>query len=284
MEIRNISVLGAGVMGHGIAQICAQSGYAVNLWDITDDLSQKGLERIKTFLAEGVSRNKVTQEQVDVALSRINITADLAKATESADLVIEAIVENLNIKKDTFGKIDQICPAYTIFASNTSYISITDMATSTKRRDRFIGMHWFNPPQIMRLIEIVRGVETSDETVSAIVAVSKKIGKTPAVCHDSPGFIVNRILHPWFNEGIKLLEEGVASAEDIDTAIKVGGGFRMGPLELIDLVGLDIRLNGTMTIYEALKNEKNKPPQILIKKVQAGHLGRKTKKGFYDYE
>jgi len=284
MEVKNISVLGAGTMGHGIAQICAQGGYIVTLWDITEELSQRGLEKIKTFLAEGVSRKKLTQEQADAALSRINITTDLVKAVEKADLVIEAIVENLNIKKDIFGQIDQVCPSHTIFASNTSYISITDMATSTKRRDRFIGMHWFNPPQIMRLIEIVRGVETTDETVSTIVEVSKKVGKTPAVCQDSPGFIVNRILHPWFNEGIKLLEEGVASAEDIDTAIKVGGGFRMGPLELIDLVGLDIRLHGTTTIYEALKNEKNKPPQILIRKVQAGHLGMKAKKGFYDYE
>lgn len=284
MAIKNISVLGSGVMGHGIAQVCGQGGYTVTLWDITDELVQKGLERIKAFLTEGVAREKVTREQADAALSRISITADLAQAVESADLVIEAIVENLSIKKETFAQIDRICPAHCIFASNTSYISITDMATATQRRDRFSGMHWFNPPQIMRLIEIVRGVETSDETVSAITEVAEKVGKTPAVCQDSPGFIVNRILHPWFNEAIKLLEEGVASAKDIDTAVKVGGGFRMGPLELIDLVGLDIRLSGTMTIYETLRNEKNKPPYILIKKIQAGHLGRKTKKGFYDYE
>jgi len=284
MEVKNICVLGAGVMGYGIAQVCAQAGFNVTMRDITDELVQEGLERIKKFLAGNVTRGKVTHEQMDATLLRLRTTTDLRKAVEGVELVIEAIVEDLNAKREIFRQIDQICPPHVIFASNTSYMSITELAASTKRRDRFIGMHWFNPPQIMRLIEIARGAETSDETVSTMVEVSKKLGKTPAVCQDSPGFVVNRILQPWYNEGMKLLQEGVASAEDIDTAVRVGGGFRMGPLELRDLVGLDTGLKGTMQIYEALKNEKNKPPQVLIKKVQAGHLGRKTKKGFYDYE
>lgn len=284
MEIKSISVMGAGVMGHGIAQVAAQAGISVTLSDIKEEFVQRGIKNIEQFMDQGIKRGKLAEEQKKETLARIKGVTDLTEAVEGVDLIIEAIVEDLEEKKRFYRELDKICPANVIFASNTSYLSITELAAATKRPDRFIGMHWFNPPQLMSLIEVVRTPSTSEETVSAIVDLSKKAGKTPMVCKDSPGFVVNRVLQPWYNEGMRLLEEGTATAQDIDTAIKLGGGFRMGPLELRDLVGLDIGLKGTLAIYEQLRDDKFRPPQCLIKKVQAGHYGRKTKKGFYEYQ
>jgi 3-hydroxybutyryl-CoA dehydrogenase len=284
MQIKSIGVMGAGGMGHGIAQVAAQAGISITLRDINEEFVQRGIRNIEQFMDQGIKRGKLTEEQKKETLARIKGVTDLTEAVEGVDLIIEAIVENLEEKKRFFRELDEICPANVIFASNTSYLSITELAAATKRPDRFIGMHWFNPPQIMRLIEVVRTPSTSEETVSAIVDFSKKVGKTPMVCRDSPGFVVNRILQPWYNEGMRLLEEGIATAQDIDTAIKLGGGFRMGPLELRDLVGLDIGLKGTLAIYEQLRDDKFRPPHCLIKKVQAGHYGRKTKRGFYEYQ
>lgn len=284
MEIKSVSVIGAGVMGHGIAQVIAQAGISVTLRDVKEEFVQKGIKNIEQFLDQGIKRGRLTEEQRKETLARIKGVIDLKEAVQGVDLIIEAIVEDLEEKKQLFRQLDELCPPEVIFASNTSYMSITELAAATKRPDRFIGMHWFNPPQLMRLIEIARAASTTEQTVNAIVELSKKVGKTPAVCKDSPGFVVNRILQPWYNEGMRLLDEGVATAQDIDTALKVGGGFRMGPLELRDLVGLDTGLKGTMAIYEQLRDDKFRPPQCLIKKVQAGHYGRKTKKGFYEYE
>jgi len=284
MEIKSVSVIGAGVMGHGIAQVIAQAGISVTLRDVKEEFVQKGIKNIEQFLDQGIKRGRLTEEQGKETLARIKGVIDLKEAVQGVDLIIEAIVEDLEEKKQLFRQLDELCPPEVIFASNTSYLSITELAAATKRPDRFIGMHWFNPPQLMRLIEIARAASTTEQTVNAIVELSKKVGKTPAVCKDSPGFVVNRILQPWYNEGMRLLDEGVATAQDIDTALKVGGGFRMGPLELRDLVGLDTGLKGTMAIYEQLRDDKFRPPQCLIKKVQAGHYGRKTKKGFYEYE
>jgi len=284
MEIKSVSVIGAGVMGHGIAQVIAQAGISVTLRDVKEEFVQKGIKNIEQFLDQGIKRGRLTEEQRKETLARIKGVIDLKEAVQGVDLIIEAIVEDLEEKKQLFRQLDELCPPKVIFASNTSYMSITELAAATKRPDRFIGMHWFNPPQLMRLIEIARAASTTEQTVNAIVELSKKVGKTPAVCKDSPGFVVNRILQPWYNEGMRLLDEGVATAQDIDTALKVGGGFRMGPLELRDLVGLDTGLKGTMAIYEQLRDDKFRPPQCLIKKVQAGHYGRKTKKGFYEYE
>jgi len=283
MTINMVGVIGAGVMGHGIAQVAAQSGFTVVLVDIKMDLVERGLEKIKKFLEEGVKRGKIVQEDAGCIMGRIRGTNDL-KEVSKVDLVVEAATEDLILKKQMFLTLSELCDSRVVFATNTSYQSITELGMASKRPEKFVGMHWFNPPQLMRLIEVVRGRGTNDATIDLVVDVCRKFGKVPIVCKDSPGFIVNRILQPWYNEAMNILDEGVASVEDIDKAIKVGGGFRMGPLELRDLVGLDTALKGTESIYQQLGDEKFRPPQCLIKNVQAGHFGRKVGRGFYEYK
>lgn len=283
MEIRKICVLGAGTMGHGIAQVCAQSGYQVNLEDVELEFLQRGIERIQRFLQGSVDRKKMTREEADAVLSRITGTTDLNQASKDADLLIEAIVENMELKKDTFRKLDQICPEHTIFASNTSYQCITEMAMVTKRPDKFLGMHWFNPPQIMRGIEVITTEKTSQEALDTIVELCKKLGKEPGICRDSPGFIANRLLQPWRNESYRAYDEGIASFQDIDKALRTAYSFRMGPFELGDLIGLEISLEGNETMYRELKSDIFKPARCHIMKVRAGELGRKTGQGFYQY-
>ena len=284
MEIKRICVLGAGTMGHGIAQVCAQGGFQVILEDIKEEFVQSGLDGIKKFLQGSVERKKMTQEEATGVLNRVKTTTNLAEAAKDADLVIEVIVEDVEIKKDTFRQLDQICPEHTIFASNTSYQCITEMAAVTKRSDKFLGMHWFNPPQIMRGIEVVRAEKTSQETVDTIVGLARKLGKEPAICKDSPGFIANRLLQIWRNESLRLYDEGAASFQDIDKAFKAAYNFRMGPFELSDLVGLEIALKGNETFYSELKRDIFRPPRCLIMKVRAGDYGRKTGRGFYEYK
>lgn len=283
MEIRKICVLGAGVMGHGIAQVCAQAGYQVNLRDINDELVQAGINKIRKFLAGGVERKKLTQDEADAFLGRIKGMTDLKEAAKDVDIIIEAIVEDINIKKDVFRELDQICPAHTIFASNTSAQSITEMAMATKRPQKFIGMHWFNPPQLMRGIEVIVHVKTSEDTLNTMVDLCKKLGKEPGVCKDSPGFIVNRLLQIWYNESLYMYDEGIAEPKDIDIALKTAYNFRMGPFELRDMVGMDVALASTSTHYRELMRDQFKPPRCLIMKVKAGELGRKTGRGFYEY-
>ena len=283
MTASKIGVIGAGVMGHGIAQVAGQSGFVVTLVDIKTELVENGLEKIKKFLEEGVKRGKIAKEEVSLIMGRITGTTDL-KEVSQADLVIEAATEELTLKKQIFSKLSELCESNVVFATNTSYQSITELGLASKRPEKFVGMHWFNPPQLMRLVEVVKGRGTSDEAVNLVVEICKRMGKVPIVCIDSPGFIVNRILQPWYNEAMNILDEGVASAEDIDKAMKLGGGFRMGPLELRDLVGLDTALKGTESIYQQLGDEKFRPPQCLIKNVQAGYFGRKVGKGFYEYK
>jgi len=283
MDIKRILVIGAGVMGHGIALVGARSGFNVSLVDMNDEILQKGMDKIQRFLDGSLKREKITQEDRDSALSRIHPTTNLEQEAMKADFLIEAIVENKEVKSNLFAHLNKLCRAETIFASNTSQLSITQLGEASQRPELFIGMHWFNPPALMRLIEIPVGVKTSKETIDTVVELSKKMGKQPFACKDSPGFIVNRILNPWYNEGMNLLDEGVATAADIDTAIKVGGGFRMGPLELRDLVGLDTALHVTEDLYQRLRNDKFKPPMCLRQLVAAGNLGRKTGKGFYEY-
>ena len=284
MEIKKICVLGAGAMGHGIAQVCAQAGYDIKMQDIEDKFLQGGLDRIRKFLEGSVERKKMTREEAEATLSRIKGTTDLREATRDADLIIEAIIENIQIKKDTFKELDNICPAHTIFASNTSYQSITEMAAATKRPDKFLGMHWFNPPPIMRGIEVIKGEKTSQETLETIVDLCRKLGKEPGLCKDSPGFIANRLLQPWRNESYKLYDEGVASFEDIDKALKVAYNFRMGPFELGDMVGLEVAIVGNETMYRELRRDVFKPAWCHITKVRAGDYGRKTGRGFYEYK
>ena len=284
MKVKTICVLGAGAMGHGIAQVCAQFEYQVNLYDIKDEFINSGIGKISKFLGGGVERKKMPQDVADSILKRIKGSTDLLEAARNADMVIEAIIENIDIKKDVFKKLDQMCGGDTIFASNTSSQSITEMAMVTKRPDKFIGMHWFNPPQIMRGIEIVVTEKTSQETLDTMLDLCKKLGKETGVCKDSPGFMVNRLLQIWYNEGLYMLDEGVAEPQDVDTALKVGCNFKMGPFELRDMVGLDGALIVHETHYRELMREQFKPPRCLIMKVKAGDYGRKTGRGFYEYE
>jgi 3-hydroxybutyryl-CoA dehydrogenase len=284
MEIKKITILGAGVMGHGIAQVCAQAGYEVSLRDIKEEFVQSGLGKIRKFLSSSVERQRMTQVEADAILGRIRGMTDLKDAVKDVDLIIEAIVEDINIKKEMYKELDQICRPDTIFASNTSAQSITEMAMVTKRPDKFIGMHWFNPAQLMRGIEVVVQDKTSKETRDTIVDLCKKLGKEPGVCQDSPGFVVNRLLQIWYNEGLNMYDEGIAEPLDIDTALKVAYNFRMGPFELRDLVGLDIGIASTTTHYRELMREQFRPPRCLIMKVKAGDLGRKTGRGFYEYK
>jgi len=284
MEIKKIAVLGAGTMGHGIAQVCAQAGYQVNLRDIKDEFVEAGISKIGKFLRSSVERQKMTQSEADAVLGRIKGVTDLKEATQDVDLVIEAVVEDINIKKELYKELDQICHPDTIFASNTSAQSITEMAMVTRRPDKFIGMHWFNPAQLMRGIEVITHDKTSKEMLDTMVDLCNKLGKEPGVCKDSPGFMVNRLLQIWYNEGLNMYDEGIAEPQDIDTALKVAYNFRMGPFELRDLVGLDIGIASTTTHYRELMREQFRPPRCLIMKVKAGALGRKTGKGFYEYK
>ena len=284
MEIKKIAVLGAGAMGHGIAQVCAQAGYQVNLRDVKDEFVEAGMSKIRKFLGGNVEKQRMTQSEADAALGRIKGITDLKEAVKDVDLVIEAIVEDINIKKELYKELDQICRPDTIFASNTSAQSIAEMAMATKRPDKFIGMHWFNPAQLMRGIEVIAHDKTSGETLDVVVNLCKKLGKEPGICKDSPGFIVNRLLQIWFNESLNMYDEGVAEPKDIDTALKVAYNFRMGPFELRDMVGLDIGIASTTTQYREMMREQFKPPRCLIMKVKAGDLGRKTGKGFYEYK
>lgn len=282
-DIHRVLVVGAGVMGHGIALVCAQSGMDTDLVDTDRKYLDGALSRIKKFLSGSVERQKIAQEDADRILGRISFTTDLRDAAGKADLVIEAIVEDKAAKEKLYEQLHTLCDPSVIFASNTSQISITELARSSGRPDRFTGMHWFNPPALMKLIEIPRGIQTSDETVETIQSLAERMGKVPMVCKDSPGFVVNRILNVWYNEGMRLLDEGAATVEDIDRAIRDGGGFRMGPLQLRDLVGLDTALLITESLYQALGHDKFRPCQCLRDRVAAGHFGRKTGKGFYDY-
>ena len=282
-EIKRVLVTGAGVMGHGIALVCAGSGIVTSLLDTDSKYLEKALSKINKFLDGSVERGKLSQRDAEETLSRISTTTDIEEVAGKADLVIEAIIEDKGAKEKLFRDLNGICGPSVIFASNTSQISITELARSSGRPDRFIGMHWFNPPAIMKLIEIPRGMQTSDETVEIIETFAKRLGKTPMVCKDSPGFVVNRILNVWYNEAMRLVDEGAANVEEVDRAIRDGGGFRMGPMQLRDLVGLDTALLISESLFERLGSEKFRPCQCLRDRVAAGHFGRKTGKGFYEY-
>lgn len=284
MAIKKICVLGSGAMGHGIAQVCAQGGFQVTMEDIKEEFVQAGLARIKAFLKGSVERQKMTRLDADSILARITVSTNLSEAARDADVVIEAIVEDMPIKKETFKQLDQASPSHTIFATNTSYQSVTEMAAVTGRPDKFVGMHWFNPPQIMRGIEVIRTEKTSPETVNTIIELCQKLGKESAVCVDSPGFIANRLVQVWRTQGFNIYDEGIASFRDIDTALKAAYDFRMGPFELGDLVGLEVAIVGSETMYRETGRDIFRPARCHVMKVRAGDYGRKTGRGFYQYE
>jgi len=285
MEIKKVAVLGAGLMGHGIAQVSAQNAkYEVNLRDIKQEFIDSGMGMIKKSLQRFVSKGKLSEKDMNEILGRIHPMIDLKKAVADADLIIEAIPENVELKKSVWAEVDKYAKQGAVFASNTSSISITEMASATHRPEKFCGMHFFNPPQIMNLVEIVRGAKTSDETVTVVAEVAKRMGKETVICKkDAPGFIVNRVLVPALNEAIFLVHEGIADPEDIDKAIKLGLNWPMGPLTLLDFVGLDTTLAIAELFTKEFGDSKYRACPLLRQMVRAGLLGRKTSKGFYDW-
>jgi len=283
MEIKRVGVVGCGTMGSGIAQVCAQSGYEVVVSEINDELLKEGLASIDAFLAKGIEKGKVTQEEKEATMTRIRGTTNM-QGFRDCDLMIEAAVENMDLKKKLFTELDNICPKHAVLTSNTSSLSIMDMAVATARPEKVLGLHFFNPAPLMRLLEIIKTIVTSAGTLETAKSFGESLGKTTVVAKDSPGFIVNRLSILFQMEAVRMLESGIATAEDIDNAITAGLGHPMGPLTLADLIGLDIVLDVTNIIYEKTKDTKFAPPNLLKTTVAAGWLGRKTKKGFYEYK
>jgi len=282
MEIKKVGVVGCGTMGSGIVQVCAQSGYEVVASEINSEILNKGLSRIDKFMSVAVGKGKLSQEEKDATLARIKSTTN-TKDLGDCDLVIEAVIENINLKKKIFAELDKICPKHTILATNTSCLSIIDLAMQTSRPEQVLGLHFFNPVPLMKLLEVVRTIATSDEVFEAGNEFGKSVGKTTIAAKDTPGFIVNRLLMPFMISAIRMLEAGIATREDIDTAIHLGLGHPMGPLTLADLTGMDTNLLVANAIYEELKDPQYAAPPLMKKMVTAGWLGRKTGKGFYEY-
>ncbi|AGK61584.1 3-hydroxyacyl-CoA dehydrogenase [Archaeoglobus sulfaticallidus PM70-1] len=281
-DVKVVGVLGAGTMGNGIVQVCAMAGYEVIMRDIEQSFLDRGMNAIKKSLSKFVSKGKMTEDEMNAVLDRIKPTLDM-KDLESADLVIEAVVEKMDVKKAVFKELNEIVKNQdAIFASNTSTLSITEMSAVTRKPENFVGIHFMNPVPLMKGVEIVRGLLTSDETLNFAVEFVKKIGKEPVVCKDSAGFISNRILMPWINEGIYVLYEGIATKEEIDKGMRLFTNVPMGPLELADLIGLDICLAAIETLHREL-GDKYRPCPLLKQMVSAGLLGRKTGRGFYEY-
>jgi 3-hydroxybutyryl-CoA dehydrogenase len=282
MDIKNIAVIGSGTMGNGIAHVFALNGYDVLLMDIREEYCEKALKTISKNLDRQVEKNIITEKQAKATLDRIEASISLEDC-KIADIIVEAVTEDLKIKQDIFATLDKICKEHTIFGSNTSSLSITQLAVSTTRPEKFIGMHFMNPVPVMKLVEVIRGLATDDKTSATIVHLAKKLAKVPVEVNDYPGFISNRILMPMINEAVFALMEGVADKEAIDTVMKLGMAHPMGPLELADFIGLDVCLAIMEVLYRGFRDSKYRPCPLLTKMVAAGYLGRKTGKGFYEY-
>jgi len=286
VEIRKVAIVGFGTMGSGIAQVFAQAGFTVVAVDVSEEALKRGLNLVwegPFGLKKAIERGKLTEEQAREALSRISSTTSIQEAVRDSDLVIEAVFEDLDVKRKVFKEVDDAAPPNAILASNTSTLSVTVLAAVTRRPDRVVGMHFFNPPQVMKLVEVVRGVLTSNETVETVKSLAEKLGKVPVVCKDSPGFIANRIGVLPILEAIRLYESGVATAIDIDQAMKLGYNWPMGPLELADFIGLDVLLGIAEILYRETGSQAYHPPPLLRKLVAAGYLGRKSGRGFHTY-
>ena len=282
MSIKTVVVIGAGIMGRGIAHVSVLGGFNTMLNDVSDDFLQKAQERIRKDLQQGVELGKLSGEEMNTSLQRLGLDADMERAAKNADLVIEAVPERIDLKLELFARLDRVCAPHTVLASNTSALSITEMAAATKRPQQFIGMHFFNPVHKMKLVEIIRGLETNNETFQTVESVSRKMGKETVEVRESPGFVTSRINALIGNEAFYMLQEGIASARDIDKALKLGLNHPMGPFEMVDLVGLDTRLSILNFLHQTL-GEKYRPCPLLVKYVKAGRLGKKVGKGVYEY-
>lgn len=281
--MKNISVIGSGTMGNGIAHVFAQNGFSISLIDISEQALEKAIATVGKNLDRQVQKELITSEMKDAALANITTFTSTEEGVKNADLVVEAATENFDVKKKIFEAMDQHAPASAILSTNTSSISITKIAAATKRPDKVIGMHFMNPVPVMKLIEVIRGYATSDETTSTIMEMSKNLKKVPVEVNDYPGFVANRILMPMINEAIITLHEGVAGVEEIDTVMKLGMAHPMGPLALADFIGLDVCLSIMNVLYEGFGNPKYAPCPLLVNMVTAGYLGAKTGEGFYKY-
>ena len=282
MAIRSVGVLGCGLMGSGIAQVCAAAGYKTVVREVDDILLNKGLGRIKKFLEEGVAKGKVTTDARDTTLGNLSGTTTF-EALKDCDLIIEAIVENLEEKQDTYASLESVVSNRTIFVSNTSSLCITELAAATRRPDRFGGLHFFNPVPLMKLVEVIRALTTSDETYQTLFDFAQSLGKEPITAPDRPGFIVNRLLVPYLLDAIRAYEHGLGTLEDIDKGMKLGCGYPMGPFTLLDFVGLDTTYYIANIMFEEFREPAYAPPPLLKRMVLAGYLGRKSGRGFYTY-
>ncbi len=283
MEVNNITVLGAGTMGHGIAQAAIQAGFDAVLYDINKEFVEKGATRIQKSLSKRVAKGKLAEDQMKAILGRLKTSTDLAEAVKEADFVIEAVPENLDLKKKIFTELDKLCKPETILATNTSVLSVTAVAGSTNRKDQVVGTHFFNPAAVMKLVEIICPIGVADKTVEIALDTMKRLGKTPIKVKDTPGFIVNRLLGPLYMTAAQMVLEGTATAEDIDMAMKLGAGHPMGPCELADFGGFDVIQMAQDSVFEYTHSEVDKLNILYRKMIEAGRLGFKNGKGFYDY-
>jgi 3-hydroxybutyryl-CoA dehydrogenase len=282
MKISRVGVLGAGLMGSGIAEVAAKAGYETVVRELSDELARRGLSRIESSMAKAVEKGKLGAPEREAARARLSATTRLGDVA-SCEIVIEAIVEDLELKKETFRELDRLCKAATIFCSNTSSLTITEVSAATKRPDRFVGLHFFNPVPVMKLVEVVRTIATSEETEKTVLEFARSLGKEPIRAQDNSGFIVNRLLVPYLLDAVRALEEGVGTKEDIDRGMELGCGHPMGPLKLLDFVGLDTTYAIAEIMFNEYREKRFAPPPLLKRMVLAGRLGRKSGRGFYEY-
>jgi len=282
MAIKKVGVIGAGLMGSGIAQVAAAAGYPTIIREVSQDFLDKGLGRISGFLDKSIKKGKISEEQKKATLANLKGTLELSDLKD-CDLIIEVVTEDIELKKEIFSTLDKVCGSQTIFASNTSSLTITEMAAATGRADQFVGLHFFNPVPIMKLVEVVRTIQTNAQTFDLVFEWAKSVGKTPIACKDNSGFVVNLLLVPYLLGAIRAVENGVASVEDIDKGMTLGCGYPMGPLTLLDFVGLDTTYYIANIMFDEYREAQYAPPPLLKKMVQAGFYGKKSGKGFYDY-